>query len=78
MGFRVSVSLYPATQATGLMAFIPVGLSPTEHTSLCWTHSRTVGFPESGSDLGSARHLSGRAFLHRAMWWCGAPYTPAL
>ncbi len=32
--------------------------------------SRTVGFPESGSGLGSARHFSGRAFLHGAKLRC--------
>src|ERR1022692_143332 len=38
VGFRVLVSLHPATQATGLPTFAPVGLIPTECASLCWTH----------------------------------------
>ena len=29
----------PATQATGLRLLTPVGLSPTERASLCWTHN---------------------------------------
>ena len=39
MGFRTSVSLPPAIQATGPRTFTPVGLSPTEHASLRWTHT---------------------------------------
>ena len=38
IGFRNSVSLLPATQATGLLTITPAGLSPAEQTSLCWTH----------------------------------------
>ena len=56
MGFRPSVSLLPAIQATGLLALTQVGLTPTERVSLYWTHSRTVGFPESGSDRGLYSH----------------------
>ena len=37
IGFRRSVSLLSAIQATGLLTFTPVGLSPTEHASLRWT-----------------------------------------
>ncbi len=40
MGFRVSVSLHPAIQATGRLTFAPAGLTPAEHTSLHWTHRR--------------------------------------
>jgi hypothetical protein len=36
MGFRVSVSLHPAIQATGRLTFAPAGLIPAEHTSLPW------------------------------------------
>jgi hypothetical protein len=51
-------------------------LSARTSTPLAWLvtflkavlRSRTVGFPESGSDLGSARHLSGRGPAHR----CGS------
>ena len=41
MGFRVSVSLPPAIQATGRLTFAPAGLIPAEHTSLRWTHRRS-------------------------------------
>ena len=34
MGSRGSVSLRPAIQATGRLALVPVGLSPTEHVCL--------------------------------------------
>ncbi len=37
IGYRSSVSFPPAIQATGLLTFAPVGLSPTEHASLRWT-----------------------------------------
>jgi hypothetical protein len=42
IGFRNSVSFFPAIQATEFLTFTPVGLSPTEHASLCWT--RTLPF----------------------------------
>ena len=41
MGFRVSVSLPPAIQATGRLTLAPAGLIPAEHTSLRWTHKRS-------------------------------------
>src|SRR5262249_56390670 len=34
-----SVSLLPAIPATGLRTLAPVGLSPTDHASLRWTHT---------------------------------------
>ena len=39
VGFIRFVSSANATQATGLLTLTPVGLSPTEHASLCWTRS---------------------------------------
>jgi hypothetical protein len=39
IGFRNSVSCLSAIQATELLTFAPVGLPPTEHASLHWTHS---------------------------------------
>ncbi len=39
--------------------------------------SRTVGFPESGSGLGSARHFSGRAFPHGAKLRCWRTLRPS-
>jgi hypothetical protein len=38
--------------------------------------SRTVGFPESGSGLGSACHFSGRAFPQRAKLRCWRTLPP--
>jgi hypothetical protein len=38
--------------------------------------SRTVGFPESGSGLGSSRYFSGRAFLHDAKLRCWRTLRP--
>jgi len=34
MGSRGSVSFRPAIQATGRLALVPVGLTPTEHVCL--------------------------------------------
>lgn len=45
MGFRYSVSLLPAIQATEFLILTLAGLTPAEHTSLSWTHNRTSGFP---------------------------------
>src|SRR4029077_2718552 len=60
IGFRVSVSLHPAIQTTGLLTLAPAGLSPAEHTSLRWTHNRTCRFPASGFPAGfTARHATG-------------------
>jgi hypothetical protein len=39
IGFIRFVSSTDATQATGLLTLAPVGLTPTEHASLSWTHS---------------------------------------
>jgi hypothetical protein len=39
IGFISFVSSTNTIQATGLLILAPVGLSPTEHASLSWTHS---------------------------------------
>src|SRR6516165_11855906 len=39
VGFIRFVSSTNATQATGLLTIASVGLPPTEHASLRWTHS---------------------------------------
>ena len=44
MGFRYSVPLLPAIQATELLILTLAGLTPAEHPSLRWTHNRTFGF----------------------------------
>ena len=58
IGFRDSVSLHSAIQATRLLTVTSVGLPPTEHTSFCWTRFRTAGFPRYGFKAG----LSDEAF----------------
>ncbi len=45
VGFLRFVSSAEATQATGVLTVPPVGLAPTEHVSLSWTHS----FPKTQS-----------------------------
>ena len=40
IGFRDLVPRLPAIHATGLLAFTLEGLTPSEHTSLIWTHKR--------------------------------------
>jgi hypothetical protein len=45
VGFIRFVSSTYATQATGFLTFAPVGLSPTEHASLRWTHICCSPFP---------------------------------
>ena len=58
IGFGNSVSLLPAIQATRLLTFALVGLSPTEHTCFSWSRFRTASFPQYGWKVG----LSGSAF----------------
>ena len=58
IGFGNSVALLPAIQATRLLTFASVGLSPTEHTCLSWSHFRTAGFPRYGFKAG----ISDKAF----------------
>ena len=50
IGFRSSVSLPPAIQATGLLTLAPVGLSPTEHASICWTRVPSSWCPLKSRD----------------------------
>ena len=49
IGFKKSVSLLPAIQATGPLTLTPVRLPPTEHVCLPWTHSlqETPSAPKS-------------------------------
>jgi len=49
IGFRDLVTLLPAIQATGLLAFTLTGLSPVEHTSLSWTHKLVRNFATRAS-----------------------------
>src|ERR1700680_5113868 len=52
IGSEDSVSLLSAIQATRLLTVASVGLSPTDHASLSWTHFRTVSFPQYGFKAG--------------------------
>ena len=45
MGFKYSVSLLPAIQATGFLALTLARLTLAEHASLSWTHNPAYGFP---------------------------------
>ncbi len=47
VSFTRFVSSTGVTQATGLLTLAPVGLTPTEHASLCWTHC----LPKTSSPL---------------------------
>ena len=61
MGSRGSVSLRPAIQATGRLALVPVGLSPTEHVCL-WIAPCPSPKPRPatrGFEFGSAAWLHG-------------------
>lgn len=67
IGFRASVSLLPAIQATGLLISAPAGLSPAEHASPRWTHNRTCGFPASGSRTRPHAFAHGRSRVPMTM-----------
>jgi hypothetical protein len=42
VGFIRFVSSTNATQATGVLTIPPVGLAPTEHASLRWSHCSAI------------------------------------
>jgi hypothetical protein len=44
IGFRDSIPLLSAIQATRLLTFTSVGLSPTERASLSWSHNRACSY----------------------------------
>jgi hypothetical protein len=46
MGFKYSVSLLPAIQATGSLALTLARLTLAEHASLSWTHDHIHNFLE--------------------------------
>ena len=75
VGFIRFVSSTDATQATKVLTFPPVGLSPTEHASLSWTHS----FAKTAPTFIGTRH-SGRRFdaqLYESGWhWMGRRLAP--
>lgn len=76
MGFRPWVSRRPAIHATGCLTFPQVGLTPTDDISLHWTHSRTVGFPESGWQSVICMRYLPKAFPQARRWKCTPTYTP--
>jgi hypothetical protein len=47
IGYKSSVSFPPAIQATGPLTLAPVGLPPTEHASLRWTHLKPHKLPKA-------------------------------
>jgi hypothetical protein len=49
IGFIGFVSSTNAIQATGILTLSPVGLTPTEHACLSWTHS--LPFISSGCEF---------------------------
>jgi hypothetical protein len=51
IGFISFVSSTNTIQATGLLILAPVGLTPTEHASLSWTHS-SPKIPSAGFQVG--------------------------
>src|SRR5262245_7829920 len=53
MGFRASVSLRSATQATGRLALAPAGLPPAEHVYLVWTHAGACSPTSAGAGCAS-------------------------
>ena len=74
IGFRILVSRHPAIQTTGRLTFAPAGLSPAEHTSFYWTHSRTARFPGSGSKPWHVRRVPSHGLERFKLWFV---YTPA-
>jgi hypothetical protein len=89
IGYKSSVSLPPAIQATGPLTLTPVGLPPTEHASLCWTHHNSRFMHHGGEarpaatsrrkPCGRTRRSSIRvgnwATTTRCSRSCGAPRT---
>jgi hypothetical protein len=59
-GFSILVSRHAALHATGLLTLPPTGLTPAEHTRLCWTHNRTCHFHR----IRLARRLNQVLFRH--------------
>ena len=57
---------HPAIRTTGLLTFALAGLSPAEHTSVCWTQHPDVQisrFRFFTGELRSRRHNGGRSGL---------------
>ena len=78
IGFRTLVSRHPAIRTTGRLTFAPAGLSPAEHTSLYWTHSRTARFPGSGSKHWPIIRGPSQGLERFKRWVVCTPTTPGL
>ena len=63
MGFKCSVSLTSAILATGPLVLTLVGLTPTEHASLSWTHNPACDFHRTG-----LKPLKGHIAVTRLRW----------
>src|SRR5258708_20390305 len=74
IGFGNSISLLPAIQATRLLTFTSVGLSPTVHTCLSWS---SVGSRADAmllrSDLSVAPRFLWECLTNRIVSWVSAP-----
>src|SRR5450755_1783292 len=76
IGFRNSVSFLSAIQATGLLTFAPVGLSPTEHASLRWTHPRARLVQSRAALCASVVIIEGFLIYLQRCWLLGQVRAP--
>src|SRR5271166_2028923 len=69
MGFKYSVSLLPAIQATGALALTLARLTLAEHASLSWTHNhiRTFLSPANNSRIWQETSYSYISFFNRCV-----------
>src|ERR1022692_288815 len=63
IGFKVSVSLHFAIQATRLLILASAGIVPAERVRLSWTHNRTCRSPASKSRRNRILLRAGIAFV---------------
>ena len=73
VGFIRFVSSTDATQATRLLTLALVGLAPTEHVSLRWTHSlrKTALSCQAQTTMAAARWQARLVRQARALAWAG-------
>src|SRR6266702_815983 len=75
MGFRASVSLRPAIQATERLALAPVGLRPTEHVCLpghALLGGRMIGRWSIASETGLWLFERSARSAPSSIWACGS------
>lgn len=74
VGFIRFVSSTDTTQAKGLLTSTPVGLTPTEHVSLSWTHvgsgTGAVACGDYRSSVSSSRHITRSVRISRTTRSC--------